>query len=69
MSPELCTAFGEIRKFYTLKLNVHHNGSAMQAVTIDKMFEKGDSCGIWKMLKMSTPNCRVVQIPSLSKIL
>ena len=40
MSPELRADFCEIRKFYTLELNVDRDGSAMQAVTIDKMFER-----------------------------
>ena len=40
MSPELRADFCKIRRFYRLKLNVDRNGSAMQAVTIDKMLER-----------------------------
>ena len=40
MSPQLCADVCEIRKFYTFELNVDRDGSAMQAVTIDKMFER-----------------------------
>ena len=36
MSPELRSDFCEIRKFYTLELNAECDGSAMQAVTIEK---------------------------------
>ena len=40
MSPELRSDFCEIRKFYTLELNAERDGSAMQAVTIEKKVGK-----------------------------
>ena len=40
LSPNLRFEFSEVRKFYSLELNIDREGSALQASTIEKMIER-----------------------------
>lgn len=40
MSPQLKSQFAEMRRFYTLEINVDRDGNALQNVMIDKMIER-----------------------------
>ena len=40
LSPNLHSEFSEVRKFFSLELNIDHEGSALQTSTIEKMMER-----------------------------